>query len=240
VLRQLQRDPLARFSAENLSPSAVAAYVERRQRSGASGSTINRSLAAMASATNWAHKRGIRFAPDLFKGQRQPENAARARRVEGDELQRILAQCDPHMAAFVDFLVESAMRRGEAAGCLLWENIDLRRRVAVLPTTKNGSPRRVPLSSAAVAILERMPRPLVGGRVFPHHPDVYSHRFAAACKAAGVEGLRLHDIRAEAISRRAEQGLDLPALKAISGHKSNIVLRYLRVGDVEALAQRLG
>lgn len=241
VLRQLQRDPVARFSAENLSPADIAAFVDRRQRSGASGSTINRSLAALSTVVKWAGaKRGVRFAADLFTGQRLPENKARTRRLQPGELERILAHCDAHMAAYVQLAVETAMRRGEMAGALVWEQVDLRRRSAHLPTTKNGDSRTVPLSSRAVAILERMPRPLVGGRVFPHHPDRYSHLFIDACKKAGIDGLRLHDLRAEAISRRAEQGLPLADLKALSGHKSAIIMRYLRSGSVEELAQRLG
>ena len=45
------------------------------------------------------------------------------------------------------------MRRSEIAS-LLWESIDLNRRTTHLPVTKTDSPRTVPLSSVATAILQ--------------------------------------------------------------------------------------
>jgi integrase len=66
-----------------------------------------------------------------------------------------------------------------------------------------------------------------------------STAFIACCAKAGMTGLRLHDLRAEGVSRLSERGFDLGSIKAISGHKSMIVLRYLRPGDAETLAARL-
>lgn len=44
------------------------------------------------------------------------------------------------------------MRRGKMLG-LLWRDMDLEKRVAFLPITRNGESRGVPLSSRAVAVL---------------------------------------------------------------------------------------
>lgn len=63
--------------------------------------------------------------------------------------------------------------------------------------------------------------------------------FITLAAESAIDGLRLHDIRASALSGYAEMGLTLPELRAIGGHKSMAILRYMRVGDVEALAQRL-
>ena len=70
--------------------------------------------------------------------------------------------------------------------------------------------------------------------------DALGNGFRDACKRAGIEGLRLQDLRAEAVSRLFERGLTLPEVRAISRHKSSALLRYVRSGDVEALARRLG
>ncbi|MGD1984414.1 MAG: hypothetical protein PVF93_10965 [Chromatiaceae bacterium] len=52
------------------------------------------------------------------------------------------------------------MRQGELlVSALRWEHIDLHRRTAHLPDTKNGVARTVPLSSTAVAVLRTLPRP---------------------------------------------------------------------------------
>lgn len=47
------------------------------------------------------------------------------------------------------------MRRGEIVS-LQWEHVDLKRRVAHLPATKNGDARDVPLSPRAVAVLQAL------------------------------------------------------------------------------------
>ncbi len=72
------------------------------------------------------------------------------------------------------------------------------------------------------------------------HPDFLTHESTRICKAAGVEGLRLHDLRAEAVSRLFERGLSLPQVRAISRHKSTALLRYVRHTDVEGLRAKLG
>jgi integrase len=56
----------------------------------------------------------------------------------------------------VALAIETGMRRGELLG-LLWDNVDLERRTAFLPVTKNGESRGVPLSSRAVEVLRALP-----------------------------------------------------------------------------------
>jgi integrase len=58
------------------------------------------------------------------------------------------------------------MRRGEIV-TLRWEHVDLKRRFAHLPATKNGSTRDVPLSPRAVTVLKalRHTRDDAGGEV---------------------------------------------------------------------------
>lgn len=56
------------------------------------------------------------------------------------------------------------MRRGEIAS-LLWELVDLKKRVLVLPITKNGGSRTVPLSSRAAELFGAIPRRM-DGRIF--------------------------------------------------------------------------
>lgn len=78
--------------------------------------------------------------------------SGRARRAH-DELERVIAASESRwLPTIVTLSVETAMRRGEIAG-LRWEHVDLTRRVAHLPSTKNGSSRDVPLSQAAVDAL---------------------------------------------------------------------------------------
>lgn len=72
------------------------------------------------------------------------------------EIERVVAASgSAALPPIICLAVETAMRRGEIVS-LQWEHVDLKRRVAHLPATKNGTARDVPLSSRAVAALAVM------------------------------------------------------------------------------------
>jgi integrase len=83
--------------------------------------------------------------------KRPAVGAARTRRLVAGEETRLMASLPPIYSNVMKFALATAMRRGEIL-TLLWSNTDLDARVAVLPMTKNGSERQVPLSSEAIAI----------------------------------------------------------------------------------------
>jgi integrase len=99
----------------------------------------------------------IHLAQNPCKLVRRPSPPkGRTRRLEGNEEQMLLAAADKgrvsYLRPLIVLAVETGMRRGELLS-LTWEHIDLDRRVAHLPLTKNGSSRDVPLSSRAVETL---------------------------------------------------------------------------------------
>ena len=69
--------------------------------------------------------------------------------VERDESGRYMSTTrNVWILPLVRLAIETGMRRGELLS-LRWEHVDLARRTAYLPDTKNGEPRTVPLSSRA-------------------------------------------------------------------------------------------
>ena len=152
----------------------------------------------------------------------------RQRRLERFEEKRIIRYCtetgNDLVCAIICFALETSMRRGEILG-LRWENVDMSARVAHLPETKNGSKRDVPLSLAAMRILNRI-GPQMSGVVF----DCNVNRFKSAGRLiitkTRIQDLHFHDLRHEAISRLFELGtLDMMEIAAISGHKSLQMLK---------------
>ncbi|MGH8787641.1 MAG: tyrosine-type recombinase/integrase, partial [Cupriavidus necator] len=84
------------------------------------------------------------------------DDAASDRGAQDGELERVIAASGSTLLpSIVCLAIETAMRRGEIIS-LRWEHVDLKRRVAHLPATKNGSARDVPLSSRAVAVLQAL------------------------------------------------------------------------------------
>jgi integrase len=135
--------------------------------------------------------------------------------------------------------IETAMRLGELLA-LEWKHVDLERRVAFLPHTKNGHSRSVPLSPIAVELLASWPRSLTG-RVFPQwsRPDSVETVWRRAVQRAGLEDLHFHDLRHEATSRLFERGLNVMEVAAITGHKTLQMLRRYTHLRAENLAERL-
>ena len=90
------------------------------------------------------------------KVQMPPSSPARNRRLEDGEFERLEEAAkqtkNPHIWPIVIFAIETGMRRGEILG-LHWKHVDLDRRIAYLPPTKNGSSREVPLSTKAAHLL---------------------------------------------------------------------------------------
>lgn len=109
------------------------------------------------------------------------------------------------------------MCRGEIYE-LLWENIDQKKKTAKLLDTKNGEDRKIPLSPKAIKLLTTLPEGL-NGRVFSMKSDSITQAFERCCKRAGIEGLRLHDLRHEATSRFFEMGFNIMVVSSITGHK---------------------
>ena len=75
------------------------------------------------------------------------------------------------------------MRRSEILS-ILWENVDLDTRI-VLPDTKNGSKREVPLTTKAAQILHRLPRD--EDRAFATTDYTIRHGWDRLVKRAGID-----------------------------------------------------
>lgn len=110
--------------------------------------------------------------------------------------------------------------------------------MASLPMTKNGHPRRVPLSPRAQVALKRI-RKAQGGTLALPRGDGVSHAFAAAVRRAGCPGLRFHDLRGEATSRLFERGLALPEVASITGHLTWAMLAVYTKPRAEDLVRKL-
>ncbi|WP_277424203.1 tyrosine-type recombinase/integrase, partial [Pseudomonas viridiflava] len=85
----------------------------------------------------------------------------------------------------VQLAIETAMRRGEIFE-LRWKHVNLDRRTAHLPATKNGLPRTVPLSPKAIQLLKNLPRSLCG-RVFPTTADALKKAFVRGLERARLK-----------------------------------------------------
>ena len=264
-VRRWRRHPLARRSLAGVRGKDVAAYIRERERDGVGANTIRLELALLSHLFSVARSawgmESLGNPVALVKGSRPKLPRGRDRRLLSGEEPRLLAACEAHgglipLASLVSLALETAMRRGEIAA-MRWEHINRKARVLLVPVTKTGEPRRVPLSSQALSVLDGLAR-RIDGYVWGVRPDSITQAFSRAvrlgrrdyeaeCAASGetpdprvLAGLRFHDLRHEATSRLFEKGLNPMEVSAITGHKTLQMLKRYTHLRAEDLVDRLG
>ena len=174
-----------------------------------------------------------------------PEGESRSIRIEPHQYSKLMAAFDtfknPFIKRFMLFLIETALRRGEALS-LLWDDVWLEKRFILLRKGKDQKARQVPLSTAAVSLLQGLPRSADNLHIFPITGNVVKLSMRDAIKRAGLSGSGIctHTFRHEACSRLGDLGFTPVQIAAVSGHKTlQLVARYTHV-DVRAIAEKLG
>ena len=185
-----------------------------------------------------------------IKWNRRPKLTRFLSRDEVGQLHRALdclAVARPSRARQADvirLLLLTGCRKSEIL-TLRWQDVD--GDTLNLVDAKTG-PRRVFLSAPACAILKRQPRsesvyvfpaPRSLKRPLSHHLPLWR----LARKEAGIEDVRIHDLRHTFASHAVLQGIPLPVVSRLLGHKRpSMTLRYAHVGDREtdAAAERIG
>ena len=145
---------------------------------------------------------------------------------------------NPSLYSIIVLALETAMRQAEILN-LHWENIDLGKRVARLPETKNGDRRDVPLSLRARDALVRLGQ-RKSGKVFHYTTEGIKSTWRFMVRKLGITDLHFHDLRHEAISRLFELGtLDVMEISAISGHRNLSMLKRYTHLSAQKLARKL-
>jgi integrase len=153
----------------------------------------------------------------------------RSRRLQDGEYDQLIANLSAEMRDVVDLALETGMRRSELLQ-LMTEHVSVTNRLVRVIDPKNGVDRNIPLTGKAYKIVCAR---LAGAKVFSLQPDSVTKSFLKACRAAGIAGLRFHDLRHEAISRLFEEGLSVAYVASISGHSDyRMLARYVHLGPV--------
>lgn len=241
--RALIRLPLARRYVAGIRGVDIARYRDERLRK-VTPSTVKRDLVLLGHVFEVARKEwGIHVHNPVRDIRLPADNRPRDRRLQAGEEARLLEACrearNPWLLPIVQLALETDMRQGELIR-LHWEHIDLNRRTAHLPDTKNGEARTVPLSTTAVRVLRTLPRSL-HGPVFPGvTTEAIKRAYIRAVRRAGIENLRFHDLRHEATTRLFEKGLNIMEVASVTGHKDLRMLRRYTHLKAEDLARKLG
>jgi site-specific recombinase XerD len=187
---------------------------------------------------------------DPFKGVRSPRpNNARNRVLSEEEEARLRAIMDRKDFAVLQLAIYTGLRRLELF-YLKPEDIQFFQRpvenpplgrpafelvgTAHVTTSKTGKGRVTPLNRVAAAIcryfVEQKTPWLLGGHErqtrklrYGAACEFVSTKFKPACKKAGIEGLRWHDLRHTCASRALRNGARLEEVQQLLGHSSIVM-----------------
>ena len=141
-------------------------------------------------------------------------------------LGRVLQEADgsvwPPAIAALRLLMLTGCRKSEIL-TLRWDDVDRTAGELRLRDAKAG-PRMVPLTPAVVAVLDGIPRihgnpwVIVGRKPDSHLPDLQLY-WMRICERAGLDDVRIHDIRHSYASRALSLGESLPTIGKLLGHR---------------------
>lgn len=188
----------------------------------------------------WLHKHPMKGV------QLPPEPEHRDRLVSPEELERITFAAGYHSgqlttmtsrvcAAFM-FAIETALRAGEIVALMPDDLVIDKRHLKVRKGKTQAARRDVPLSSAAISILNQLPK---GDTVFSISSSAtLDSLFRKIKKKALIEDLHFHDSRHQAITNLSKK-LDVLALARAVGHRDMRMLMVYYNESAESLASRL-
>nr|WP_309504346.1 site-specific integrase [uncultured Roseovarius sp.] len=238
-LRRFEGEDFASVPVAQLQPKDFAAWRDKRLREVAPGS-VNREMTLLSAVLTVARREWGLIDVNPISDVRKPTKPpARERLPTEAEIERMLFVAGEDLSTATArafhcfrFALETAMRAGEIARL---RHEDISGRVARLHHTKNGHPRDVPLSSAALALLAELPPLDPAFGLQPRQIDVLFRRVR---DKAGITGLTFHDSRAYAITHLARK-LDILELAKVVGHKDLRMLQVYYRATAEELADRL-
>lgn len=224
--------------------------------------TADKVLAILSSVFGWAVAKGI-AGSNPCKGLRKAFNAKEASRqtyLHGEALTRfwqaLMADPDADVRDVLLLAIYTGQRKGNVLG-MRWDHVDLQHGLWTIPgqETKQRSPQTNPLSAQALTILVQRHADAASPWVFPAvrrnrtgdigHMSETRPRAAweRICDEAGLEGVRIHDLRHTAGSWLARLGANEAVRQKALGHRTpQMAARYahLELDPVADAMQRMG
>jgi len=219
----------------------------------------NKCLALLSKMFNMAERWGLR--PDASNPCRHVEKytgKAHERFLSEMELSRLSevltasendGSVSPYAIAALRLLIFTGARLSEILN-LEWSQVDFQHAMLLLPDSKTGK-KVVFLSAPALEILSAIPRMennpyVICGAVEGSHLVNLQKPWTHIRKTAGLEGVRIHDLRHSFASIGAAGGLSLPMIGKLLGHtQAATTQRYAHLASDplkaanEAIGQRI-
>ena len=191
-----------------------------------SKSSATRAVNMMSATINWGIRRGLCSIENPCRGVEKFQVRSRERFLLPDEFERFKAALEGESPILRDFFwmcLLTGARRGRVQA-MQWEEIDTTLAMWRIPKDKNGDSQHIPLSPAALAILQRRKSESRSSWVFPSersdgHLVEPKRAWKRITKRANISDLRIHDLRRTVGSYMAIRGESPYVIGRALGHK---------------------
>lgn len=212
--------------------------IDLRNR-GFAASSCNRFLALLKSVMALAVRRGaIRHSP-CAGVKRFREAPTRENFLSSAQAKTLLLRLLPMSslaARAVSLLLLTGARKSEILNAR-WQYVDMSRKLLILPDSKSGKCRYIPLSPLALEILRLIPRRDNCEWIFPNRKatgplsDIFRF-WSGIRKELALENFRIHDLRHSYASFLVRSGHSLYEAQRALGHSSpSTTMRYAHLAD---------
>lgn len=204
----------------------------------------NRCAAVLSKFFDWCEKTGYRDrGTNPVRGLEKYREEKRLKFMESSELEAIgegIAKLekqdaiDPTIAAALKVMLLTGARCSEIL-TLKWEYFNESKEKALLPNSKTGA-KVLPIPPTAWEVISALPR--VNEYCFPGrwgrgHIINVKDTWKRICKAGGISGWRIHDLRHAFASYAANSGKSLPIIGKILGHsQASTTSRYAHLAKI--------
>jgi integrase len=231
----------------DIEPRAISQWLGEKRAEGLAPATVEKIRVIFGRSFELGARWGV---PGTDKNPvravpKKPFQNAKERYLSREESIRLREAVATSQNTQLQFIVGLLLLTGARVRELLdarWEHINVERKSWLIPTSKTGKPRHVPLSTPALAIIEALPRFKDCPWLVPN-PDTLKpfvsikHGWQRAIKVAKLPGLRIHDLRHSAASFMVNSGVDLFAVGKVLGHASyQSTQRYAHLANDTLLA----
>jgi len=241
VLRIHILPKLGSLALDEVKTEAIAALINVMREDGYATGTMNRVIVILRYIYNLARKwkvpgghenpaAGLSAGPDVQRNRFLSEEEAEAlvRAIHADENQTA--------ARSIMLLLLTGGRRNEITYAK-WDYVDWTKKTLLVPKSKSGRARVIALNQSAIALLRSAPRLDGNAYIFP---SPVTGRPSASLffpwdrvrKRAGLEDVRLHDLRHSFASFLVNRGVSLYIVQGLLGHlHARTTQRYAHLTD---------
>lgn len=188
----------------------------------------NRALALISSLYSYARERKLFTGQNPAQGIKKFPEDSRDRFLQSDELPRFFqALAEEENETIRDYVLLSLLTGARRSNVLAmqWAEVNLDRGEWRIPTTKNGTPQTVTLSPEAIDVLTNRKPSERAQFVFPGdgksgHLIEPKKGWKRLLERAGIDDLRIHDLRRTLGSWQAKSGASLAIIGKSLNHKN--------------------